>query len=272
MNKFTTSLASIAIVAMAIGSESCTTTKTRLPYFEDISQISDGEIKGNSVYNITIQPADELYIMVTSLMPSATAVYNLPTTNVARASELQITSQVQYQTYVVSKDGDINFPMLGKIHVEGLTTDQLSEQLTERISKDVENPMVIVELKNFHVNVLGEVKTPGLQEVHSQRYSVIDALAAAGDLTEYGERSNVLVVREEDGKKVYHHLNLNDSRSLESPYFYLQQNDWVYVQPNEIRQANSKYNQFNSYKISVISTIVSACSVVASLVIALAIK
>ena len=82
----------------------------------------------------------------------------------------------------------------------------------------------------------------------------------------------MIVVREEDGKKVYHHLNLNDSKSLESPYYYLQQNDWVYVTPNDIRQNQSRYDQFNSYKISVISTIVSACSVVASLVIALAIK
>lgn len=264
-------LASV-LVAGGMSLVSCSSTKTRLPYFEDIATIADGEIPGDVQYNVIIRPSDELLITVTSMVPEATAIYNLPMANVAKVGEIPTVAQAQYQTYRVSTDGNINFPVLGKIHVEGLTTEQLAEQLAERISKDAENPIVRVELINFHVNVLGEVKNPGVQNVNSQRYSVIDALSAAGDLTEYGERSNVIIVREEQGKKTYHHINLNDSKSLESPYFYLQQNDWVYVTPNEIRQANSKYNQFNSYKISVISTIVSACSVVASLVIALAIK
>lgn len=264
-------LASV-LVAGGMSLVSCSSTKTRLPYFEDIAAIPEGEIPGEVQYNVIIRPSDELLITVTSMVPEATAIYNLPMANVAKTGELPVVSQTQYQTYRVSTEGNINFPVLGKIHVEGLTTEQLADELTARISKDVDSPMVRVELVNFHINVIGEVKNPGVKEVKSQRFSIIDALAAAGDLTEYGERSNVIVVREEQGKKTYHHINLNDSKSLESPYFYLQQNDWVYVTPNEIRQANSKYNQFNSYKISVISTIVSACSVVASLVIALAIK
>lgn len=272
--KIFTTLALSAIVGLsALFATSCSSNKTRLPYFEDISAVTDGIIPGDVNYKITIRPDDELYITVTSLVPEATAIYNLPISNPAKVSELiKTTGNPRQQTFIVSPAGDIEFPQLGKIHVEGLTTLQLAEQLTAQISKTVDDPLVRVELVNFHVNVLGEVKTPGLQEVKSQRYSVIDAIAAAGDLTEYGERSNVVIVREEGGQKVFHRINLNDSKSLESPYFYLQQNDWVYVQPNDIRQANSKYNQFNSYKISVISTIVSACSVVASLVIALAIK
>lgn len=102
--------------------------------------------------------------------------------------------------------------------------------------------------------------------------SVLDALALAGDITEYGERSNVLVIREENGKRTYAHLNLNSAESLNSPYFYLKQNDYVYVTPNKIKQSNSQYNTNNSYKLSVISTIVSASSVVASLIIALVVK
>lgn len=267
------SICTAAILTVVIAMASCSTTKTRLPYFEDISAITDGTIPGNSEYNITIQPADELYIVVNSIVPEAAAAYNLPSGNPAMLSSLPTnTTTTQQLTYIVDKEGDIYMPMLGKIHVEGLTTDQLVAQLTERISREVEDPMVRVELVNFHINVIGEVQTPGRQNVKSQRYSVIDAIAAAGDLTVYGERTNVVVVREEGDKKVYHHLNLNDSKALESPYYYLKQNDIVYVSPNDVRQANSKYNQFNSYKISVISTIVSACSVVASLVIALAIK
>ena len=122
---------------------------------------------------------------------------------------------------------------------------------------------------NFNVNVLGEVRNPGRINVETQRFSVLDALAKAGDLTEYGLRDGVIVIREENGQKTYHRLNLNDAAVLSSPYFYLQQNDVVYVEPNKIRRENSKYNQNNAFKLSVISTIVSACSVVVSLIIAL---
>lgn len=270
--KFKLILNACAAAAIVASLSSCSNSNTRLPYFEDITLLeTDGELS-NSNYNITIRPDDELYITVTAAVPSAASIYNLPASNPATLSDLGAQGQVRQQTYLVSPSGTINFPILGKIYVEGLTTEQLAEELKTRISKDVKNPMVKVELVNFHVNVLGEVKNPGQIEVKSQRFSIIDALAAAGDLTEYGERTNVIVVREENGKKVYHHLNLNDSKSLESPYFYLKQNDWVYASPNAVRQANSKYNQFNSYKISVISTVVSATSVIASLVIALAIK
>ena len=119
---------------------------------------------------------------------------------------------------------------------------------------------------------MGEVKTPCAINVKRERYSILDALSDAGDLTEYGERDNVLLIREENGAKTYHRINLNDASILSSPYFYLKQNDVVYVEPNSIREDNSKYNQNNSYKVSVVSAIVSACSVVASLVIALTIK
>ena len=179
---------------------------------------------------------------------------------------------MQNQTYVVNSDGDIYFPVLGKIHVSGMTTEQLQAYLTERISHDVEDPVVNVRIANFEVVVGGEVKSPKKIRVNRNRYSVLDALGDAGDPTEYGERSNVLLVREENGRREYHRLNLNSSDILSSPYFYLQQNDYIYVEPNAVRQANSKYNQHNSFKLSVISTIVSASSVVASLVIALAVK
>ena len=101
---------------------------------------------------------------------------------------------------------------------------------------------------------------------------MLDAIAAAGDLTPYGNRNDVLLIRENNGKREYHRLNLNDASLLSSPYFYLQQNDVVLVTPNDIRQDNAKYNQLNSYKLSVISTIVSSCSIIASLIIALTVK
>ena len=142
-------------------------------------------------------------------------------------------------------------------------------ELTKLISKDVTDPIVRVSLANFRITVAGEVKNPSTINVSRNRISLLDALAEAGDLTEYGDRTNVTVIREIDGQRKYAHLNLNSSEVLNSPYYYLQQNDYVYVAPNKIREGNSKYSTNNAYKLQVISTVVSACSVVASLVIAL---
>lgn len=250
---------------------SCTTSKNSLTYMADLKTQVDG-ILPTGDYSIRIVPDDELFISVTSLVPEATMMYNLPLSNPAKLSDINVAMTPSQQTYLVNNEGNIKFPVLGELHVAGLTTTELADKLTEMISRDVEDPIVKVELLNFYVNVIGEVEKPGRQNVPRQRYTLLDALAEAGDMTEYGERSNVLLIREKDGQTIYHRFNLNDSKSLDSPYFYLQQNDVIYVEPNEIRKDNAKYNQNNSFKISVISTIVSACSVVASLVIALAVK
>lgn len=258
-----------AVAAMLLCS--CNSSKTSLTYFEDIKGIESGEFERGD-YDIKIIPDDELFITITSMVPSATSVYNLPLVNPSTRESLGVATTPQQQTYRVDREGDIDMPVLGKIHVAGLSTKQLKNLLVEKISKDVDDPIVMVELVNFRINVLGEVNMPGMKTVTRERYSILDALANAGDLTEYGERDNVLLIREEDGKRTYHRFNLNNSNILESPYFYLKQNDVIYVEPNKIRKDNSKYNQNNAYKISVISTIVSACSVIASLVIALTVK
>lgn len=261
----------LLLFVVAISSCSSYEKETSLPYFEDIKTLNSGEFaKGD--YSIKIIPDDELLITVSSLIPSATAMYNLTLSNPAVREDLLAVSQPQQQTYIVDANGDIQFPVLGKLHVAGLTTQELTQELVSRISKDAEDPIVRVQLVNFRINVLGEVKTPGAISVKKERYSILDALADAGDLTEYGERNNVLLIRETDGKRIYQRLNLNNSEVLSSPYFYLQQNDVVYVEPNEIRRENAKYNKNNAYKISVVSTIVSACSVIASLIIALTVK
>lgn len=248
---------------------SCSSSKTVLPYFTDITET--GTFKTEN-YLPTIKPDDELMISVSSLAPEATAIYNLPLSNPAKTTDLFKSSTPQQQTYVVDSEGYISFPVLGRIHVSGMTIEQLQKMLTEKISADVEDPHVMVAMTNFRVVVAGEVKDPHSIPVTRNRYSILDALSDAGDLTEYGERTNVLLIREENGERKYVHLNLNSSDLLDSPYFYLRQNDYIYVAPNKVRQANSKYNQNNSFKLSVISTIVSATSVIASLVIALTIK
>lgn len=262
----------VVVVTLVMMSSCSSTPKPSLVYFQDIyASDSVGAYPVNS-YELKIQPGDELIISVSSVQPDATLSYNLPLNNPALSSTLKGSSQARQQTYLVSSDGNITLPVIGKLHVTGLSVSQLTDKLTELISKDVVDPVVMVRLVNFKVNVMGEVKAPRQIEVDGERMSILDALAAAGDLTVYGNRENVLLIREEDGVRKYYHINLNDSKLLESPQFYLQQNDVIVVSPNKIQQSNSRYNQFNAYKLSVISTVVSAASVIASLVIALSIK
>ncbi len=246
---------------------SCSTHRAPLTYFENIESSQSVIPAGD--YLVKIQPSDELLITVTSEVPEATAIYNLPFTNPATATSLVTTTQPRQQTYIVDSKGDINFPHLGEIHVAGMTAEQVRDYLTQEISKEVLDPMVNVQLVNFVVNVAGEVKEPKRIEVNSPRFSVLDALTAAGDLTPYGMRENVLLIREENGERTFTRLNLNDPATLSSPYFYVKQNDYIYVEPSPVRKDNADYNTNNSFKLSVISTIVSACSVLASLIIAL---
>lgn len=262
----------ILILLLSIGMWSCSTSRSSLTYFEDIKTQTDGTLPAPSTYEIRIVPDDELLITVTSLIPEVTAEYNLPLSNPAKNGSLLEVTQPKQQTYLVDKAGDINFPRLGVIHVAGMTTSELQNLIAKKISVDVEDPIVKVALVNFRVNVLGEVRNPGTIEVNRERFSILDALGAAGDLTEYAERNNILLIREVDGKKEFHRLNLNDAELLSSPYYYLQQNDAIYVEPNKIRKDNSKYNQNNAFKLSMASAIISASSVIASLVIALTVK
>ena len=253
---------------------SCSSTKEvpTLAYFQNLKD-SDGTLPDNvSHYKIKIQPDDELIITITSTSPEATAMYNLPLGNPSLKGNINATQSPRIQTHIVDRNGMIQLPVLGEIQAAGLSTKELEVVIKNRVSEQVKDPFVRVEMINFTVNVMGEVKAPQRMVVGKERFSVLDALAAAGDLTEYGKRDNVLVIRTENGKSTYHRLNLTDGSIYASPYFYLQQNDVVYVEPNDIKIDNSKYNQFSAFKLSQVSTIVSLASVIASLVIALCVK
>lgn len=259
----------IAAALLAISGSSCKTPQS-LAYIENADSLKVSTLSLD--YAVKIRKADELIITVNSIVPEATSAFNLPLINPSTGNEMKMSSTPQNQSYIVDTEGNIQFPIIGKIHAAGMTTLELKNYLTERISKEVDDPVVRVQLGNFRVNVLGEVKDAGAIEVKSERFSIFDALAAAGDMTEYGERTNVLVIREENGQRQYHRLNLKDATIVDSPYYYLQQNDVVYVQPNSIKAGNAKYSQNNAFKVTVVSTIVSAVSVIASLVIALCVK
>ena len=250
---------------------SCNSTKDNtLAYFKDLAAAPSGSLPNpQGEYPISIGPDDELVVSITSTIPEATAAYNLPMDNPATRGNLRATTQPRTQTYVVDEQGYIMLPVLGRIMVKGKTLTQIASEITAMVSQNVKDPYVRVDIVNFSVDVMGEVRNP--QRIYSgrQSFTVLDALAQCGDLTEFGRRDHVYVIRTEEGKRNYQLLNLNSSDVFNSPYFYLKQNDVVYVEPNQIRIDNSKYNQNNAFKLSVISTIVSGVSVIASLVIAL---
>lgn len=260
-------------VAMILAVASCTTVKENdLAYFKNLPSSGSGQLSSALLPDVRLQVDDEIAISVTSSAPEATAIFNAPLANSSVRGDASVQGNPKLMSHIVDREGCIELPVLGKLKVSGMTTNEVASMIRDRISSSVRDPYVNVQMLGFYVNVMGEVKEPQRIKVDKQKFSVLDALAACGDLTEYGQRENVLVIRNDGTQTTYHQLNLQDSQTFGSPYFYLQQNDVVYVAPNKIRIDNSKYNQNNAYKLSVISTVVSAVSVVASLVIALAVK
>lgn len=261
----------IFILALTAVLASCSSKKSQLTYFEDLEQISTTQMPKS--VPLKLGAGDELYILVQADEPKAAAPYNMISSAVSeRENLLQTNVTPKAQTYLVNTRGDIDFPQLGWIHVAGMTVEELQDYLTDRIGKMIDNPIVTVELVNFRVSVLGEVLKPGPVRVTRTRYSILDALADAGDMTPYGLRDQVLLIRDNNGVQERVQLDLTSSEVLTSPYFYLQPNDYIYIKPNKIREANARYNSESGQRLQVVSTVVSAASVIASLMIALFVK
>lgn len=244
---------------------SCKSTHD-LAYFEDLKDSQSG-VLNTQQYTTCIEPESELIINVNTAVPEASAMFNLPYTNVAQSGTTEITTTPNVKTYVVDNKGDINFPVLGTIHVAGMTVYDLKADLEKRVSAHVKDAIVDVTLLGYKITVLGEVKNPGSFYAKSNRFSIFDALGQCGDMTDFGKRDNVMVMRRTaDNKIEYGRLDLHSSNITQSPYFWLKNNDVVIIEPNSVKQDNSKYNQNNGFKLSVISTVVGAVSVIASMV------
>ncbi len=263
----------VLLAVMVMVAAACSSTKdNNLAYFKNLPEAINGQLEAAQPARVALQVDDEIAVTITSSAPEATAIFNAPLANSSVRGDLVVQGNPKLMAHVVDQQGYIELPVLGKINVLGKTTDEVEQAIRERVAATVRDPYVNVQLLSFYVDVMGEVKQPQRIKVDKKQFTVLDALATCGDLTEYGLRDGVVVIRHEGAQTTYHHLNLADTQIFNSPYFYLQQNDVVYVAPNRIRIDNSKYNQNNAFKLSVISTVVSAVSVVASLVIALAVK
>ena len=222
---------------------------------------------------IVIQPKDMLSIVVSSRNPELVAMFNLPVVSYQAGSEIVSGgSQQRLMGYVVDNEGQIDFPVLGQINVSGLTRWELSELIKERLLKDglLTDAVVTVEFMNFKVSVIGEVNNPGTFSIEGDKVTVLQAISLARDLTIFGERENVTVIRERNGERTMYEINLCDVSMFQSPAYYLQQNDVVYVQPSKVKARQSttddKALRLTSIFVSGGSLLVSIAALIVNLV------
>lgn len=234
---------------------SCVPVKN-ISYFQ---KNSTAETSGVPEYNARIKPNDILSITVVSSEPAASRRYNLITPQLD-APIGYIQSQPMLQNYLVDGDGSINFPSLGKLDVKGSTTKELEESIKKQLTPffTEELPVITVRIMNYSVNILGEVYRPGQFQTNDGRMTILEGLAMAGDMTIYGRRDNVRVIRENgEGERSVYTLDLNDKNVFNSPAFFLEQNDVVYVEPNQSRANASKYGAAETYRISTLTVLIS---------------
>ncbi len=237
----------IAAVAALFLLGSCS-TPSKVVYFQDVG--SGVRKEGIAEMPVTVQPEDKISIVVNSKNPELAEMFNLPmmTHRIGQPMNSSYNYNQQVSSYTVDSNGNIDFPVLGEMHVAGLKREKIASYIkNELVRKNlVKDAVVIVEFLNMGVFVTGEVNRPGRFNIDRDHLTLPDALGMAGDLTIYGKRENVLVIRRENGGETYYRVNLCDSRSLhESPVYYLKQNDMVYVEPNDVRARQSTVNGNN---------------------------
>ena len=258
----------ILIATTGIFLAGCSSYK-KVPYMQDPETVNSYG-KEIPLYDAKIMPKDLLSITVNTSDPRAAAPFNLTVQSPLNTNikDMYTTSQPALQQYLVNNEGEIDFPVLGKIKVGGLTKNEAENMIREKLQPYLkETPIVTVRMANYKISVLGEVTQPGTFTVSNEKVNVLEALAMAGDMTIYGVRDNVKLIREDaQGKREIVMLDLTKSDLVLSPYFYLQQNDILYVTPNKTKAKNSDIGNTTSVVISATSILVSIASLIATLV------
>ncbi len=238
----------VAIVTVLMISMGSCVSKKEMVYLQDADGID--AIEAIVKVEPKIQQDDILAIHVSALDAEAALPFNLFEAGSAASGSKPI-------AYLVNSDGEINFPVLGKIKVEGFTTKEITGHLAETLAVYIKNPIVNIRLTNFKVTVLGEVKSPGTYPVPNERISILEAIGLAGDLTIQGKRKNVTLIREQNGKRTFIDIDLTNKEILNSPYFYLAQNDVLIVEPNKTKINSSAVGPNIGVIFASISTLIS---------------
>ena len=256
----------------------CTAVPKDIAYFQKENNLTKEELSMMKNFaDPTIREGDVLTIAVSATDPLAASSFNLPlvsfvkdgTTQITTSGTRDIAASQAMQTYTVNVDGNINFPVLGKVKVAGMRKQDVVLFLEKEISKYIKKPIVNLNISNYKVTVLGEVNRPGSYPITTDRVSILDALGYAGDMTIYGNRKEVRVIRDSNGLKEIILYDLTGNEFLADGNFYLQQNDVVYVEPNDKRMKNSRYSQTDQYNLSLVSTVASTLSVITSVILSL---
>lgn len=250
----------IFLIFISLFFNSCA-SKQDIVYFQDIDAI--GSSKSIKNFSLTIFPDDMLTISVSALDQDAARPFNLPMA--AFSSDGGEVGRATQQTYLVDSEGNIDFPVLGKLKIAGLSRIQATDLIKDLLKQYIKNPIINIRITNFTITVLGEVGSPGSYTIPNERITIIEALGRAGDLTIQARRNNVLVIRENNGKKTYNRINLTSEEVFNSPVYYLTQNDVIYVEPNNARKQASSIGPGLGATLSIISTIVTVTALVVSL-------
>jgi polysaccharide export outer membrane protein len=208
-------------------------SSSKITYMQDIYSAKNGEQK-NTNYEPKIQADDLLSIIVSAENPENALPFNLPTIQSNYNADVSV-PQSNIKTYLVDVKGEIDFPVLGKIKLAGLTHTEANTKLVSLVSDYIKNPGINLRILNFKVSVLGEVTRPGSIPIIGERITLLEAISKAGDLTIYGKRNNILVIREQNGEKTYQSVDITKSNFIHSPFYYLSQNDVVVVHPNKTK-------------------------------------
>ena len=227
-------------------------------YFQDESA-SKAKVQP---FELRYQANDLLSINVTALDMDAARPFNLFVSSPNLMNNLSVTGQIRQQTYLVDEKGEINFPVLGKLTIGGLSREEATTFLENKLKAYLKDPVVTLRLTNFRISVLGEVNVPGIYTIVNERVSILEALALAGDLSINGKRANMLLVREEDGVLTKNYIDLRSDALFNSPYFYLKPNDMLYVEPNKSKvRSSTDALRFTSISLSVITTLTTILSI-----------
>lgn len=259
------------ILVMAAALSSCSSAK-EITYFQN--RVSDRPEAIDRHAGIVIQPKDMLSIVVSSRNPELVAMFNLPVVSYQAGSEVFTTGYNQrLMGYVVDNEGNIDFPVLGTLKVSGLTRWELSKKIKHELLEAnlLTDAVVTVEFLNFKVSVIGEVNSPGTYNVEGDKVTILQAISLAKDLTIFGERGNVSVIREKNGERIIYQIDLCDVSLFNSPAYYLQQNDIVYVEPNKVKARQSttddKALRMTSILVSSGSLVVSIATLITSILL-----
>ena len=232
-------------------------SKKDIIYFQN-DDINQANVSNS--YKTIIKPDDLLQITITALDIEAVRPFNLAAVTYSSSSNSAI-GVAQQQTYLVDTNGEIEFPVLGKLKIGGLTRSQTIDFLKNKLSPNyIKKPNININIANYKISVLGDVRNPGSYNIPNERITILDALALAGDVNISGQRNNLLIIREENKKKVQYRVDLRSNKLLTSPVYYLQQNDVVYVEPNYARIQSASSNSSTSLFISITGLIITIVS------------